>query len=421
LRTLSPAVATSAAEDAAAQAKLLLSGRKFVGIGTTVVALTPAALAQILTFPHRKGGRLGLELDTEALAQRLRRLQRLDLPARDARWATDGKVARVIPAKDGRRVNIAAIGRSLVTRLESTVHRARFVPVVPAFTTEEAEKLKITELVSEFTTQHPCCAPRVTNIHLAADILDGTILEPGEKFSLNESLGKRTSERGFLEAPQIQAGRLQDAIGGGVSQIATTLFNAAFFAGLRLDAHQAHQFYISRYPMGREATVSWGGPELIFTNTWPAGLLMRFLYTDTSITVQFYSTKLDRRIVTKTEEPYGFVQPVTFISRNRALAPGETHVLQEAGPAGFTVAYTRKVFKGSDLIRNERYVVRYDPEHAYIQVGPKKAPPKKPKPGKTGAQIPPPVDEVPNVGPTPTPTPTPVEPPPAGEEPLPAN
>ena len=106
-------------------------------------------------------------------------------------------------------------------------------------------------------------------------ILDGMVVQPGGTFSLNEALGRRTEERGFVFAPQILAGRLEDAVGGGVSQISTTLYNAAFFAGLELIAHQPHEFYISRYPMGREATVSWGGPEMIFTNDWKAGLLIK--------------------------------------------------------------------------------------------------------------------------------------------------
>jgi vancomycin resistance protein YoaR len=435
LTTLRPAVSTATATKAAARANQLLSGRRHVGIDTTVVSLTPTVLGRMLTFTSREG-ELAIEIDEAQLERRLRPLERLNTEPRDATWTTDGKNAHLVPGKNGGRVSVAGVARSLVTNLESTVHRARFVPVAPALTTAEARKLQITELVSEFTTEHPCCAPRVTNIHRAADLLDGTLLEPRAKFSLNDALGKRTRERGFVEAPQIHAGRLEDAVGGGISQIATTLFNAAFFAGLRLDVHQAHQFYISRYPMGREATVSWGGPELIFTNTWPAGILMRFRYTDTSITVQFYSSKLGRRVVTKTGEPYGFVQPRTYVSVNKALKPGERRVLQSAGPQGFTVAFTRKVFKDDVVIRDERFLVRYDPEHAFVEQGPKKKPAKpKKKPGTTapgpgGAADPNaptqpagedpavPGDEPPAATETPPasgPEPVPVEPPPVGQ------
>ena len=117
----------------------------------------------------------------------------------------------------------------------------------------------------------------MTNIKRAATLLDGTIILPGKVFSLNGALGKRTEAKGFVSAPQIFNGRFEDAVGGGISQVATTLYNAAFFSGIKLVAHQAHQFYISRYPMGREATVSWGGPELIFRNDWPAAILMKLV------------------------------------------------------------------------------------------------------------------------------------------------
>ena len=140
----------------------------------------------------------------------------------------------------------------------------------------------------------------MTNIKRAAELLDGTIILPGKEFSLNGALGKRTEAKGFVSAPQIFNGRFEDAVGGGISQVATTLFNAAFFSGIKLVAHQAHQFYISRYPMGREATVSWGGPELIFRNDWPAAILMKLDASDSGITVRFYSTKLGRRVTTTT-------------------------------------------------------------------------------------------------------------------------
>ena len=225
-------------------------------------------------------------------------------PPATPRFAVGEQGVRVVPSRPGRVLDVERIGRSLVSNLESTTHLARFAKTAPALTTEEAEKLDIREPISEFTTYYSCCQPRVTNIQRAAQLLDGTIVRPGEEFSLNGALGKRTVERGFVAAPQIFDGRLEDAVGGGISQVATTLYNAAFFAGVKLVAHQAHQFYISRYPMGREATVSWGGPELIFRNDWPAAILVKVAASDSAITVRFYSRKLGRRVETTTGEPY---------------------------------------------------------------------------------------------------------------------
>ena len=153
-------------------------------------------------------------------------------------------------------------------------------------------------LVGAFTTYYPCCEPRVINIRRAAALLDGTVLRPYQTFSMNRALGPRTLEKGFVAAPMISGGAFVDSVGGGISQVATTLYNAAFFAGLRLVAHTPHSIYIDRYPAGREATVSWGGPELEFTNDWPAAMTMRVSASTSSITVRLYSLRFGRRVTT---------------------------------------------------------------------------------------------------------------------------
>ena len=368
-----PVVTTLEAERAAARIERLLDGPRRVRWRDAEATLTPQRL-RALVRTERGDGTLAVLLDPKGLGASLRiRLGSEEVPARDAAFAVSGKRARVVPSRPGSTLDLAAISRSLTSNLDSTVHRARFLKSPPALTTGAAESLGIEELVSEFTTYYPCCQPRVTNIQRAAQLLDGTIVRSRTAFSLNQALGKRTVDNGFVSAPQIFAGRLEDAVGGGISQIATTLYNAAFFAGVKLVAHQAHQFYISRYPMGREATVSWGGPELIFRNDWPAAILMKLTATSSSITVRFYSRKLGRRVQTTTGEPYAYVAPRTITVRNSALAPGTSSTVQSSGASGFTVQYTRRVFEGPKLIKNERYTVRYDAQNAIVEVGPPKA------------------------------------------------
>ena len=153
------------------------------------------------------------------------------------------------------------------------------------------ETLGITELVSDFTTNHACCENRVINIHRISDIVSGYVMQPGERFSVNDYVGQRTTEKGFVPAGSIQQGHLKDDVGGGVSQFATTLFNAAFFAGLEFDEYRSHTIYLSRYPFGREATINYPDVDLSFINNTPYGILIWVEYTDTSITVEMYSTK----------------------------------------------------------------------------------------------------------------------------------
>ncbi|MGF1666939.1 MAG: VanW family protein [Acidimicrobiia bacterium] len=149
----------------------------------------------------------------------------------------------------------------------------------------------VIEPVGEFTTEHACCEARVDNIQRIAALVRGQYLLPGESFSVNEFVGRRTTEKGFVSAGVIERGRFTESIGGGISQFATTFFNAAFFAGLDLDEYQSHSIYISRYPYGREATLSFPKPDLRVTNSTEFPVLIWSTYDDTSITMTLYSTR----------------------------------------------------------------------------------------------------------------------------------
>ena len=155
----------------------------------------------------------------------------------------------------------------------------------------ELESLGIIEEVSTFTTNFPAGQPRVTNIQRIADLTRGVVIRPGEDFSLNEFVGRRTIENGFVADGAIANGILEPQVGGGISQFATTFFNATFFAGLDFNEYQSHSLYISRYPRGREATISFPKPDLSVNNSTDYGVLVWTSYTGTSITVTFYSTR----------------------------------------------------------------------------------------------------------------------------------
>ncbi|MEU4236426.1 VanW family protein [Actinoplanes sp. NPDC026619] len=166
--------------------------------------------------------------------------------------------------------------------------------------TTPAELAGVDQLIGTFTTYHPCCAPRVTNIHLIATIVDGSVIKPGTTFSLNDKVGERTRKKGFVPAPAIVDGELDDELGGGISQFSTTLFNAAWFAGLPILAHQPHSKYISRYPPGREATLDWGNIDQVIRNDTDAPVVIRVKTTGTSVTVALYGHTGERRVASVT-------------------------------------------------------------------------------------------------------------------------
>ena len=209
-------------------------------------------------------------------------------------FAVENGAVRIVDSEGGTVCCSPDAGAALTAALLASAPQPIAMPGRPRTPEEglaEAQALGIKEEVASFTTEHSCCQSRVANIHLFADMVRGDVILPGESYSLNAAVGERTAEKGFQEGGFIENGVLTTAIGGGVSQFATTFFNAAFFAGLDYDEYQAHSIYFSRYPYGREATISWQKPDLVVRNTTPYGILVWPTYTDTSITVSLYSTK----------------------------------------------------------------------------------------------------------------------------------
>ena len=186
----------------------------------------------------------------------------------------------------------------------------------------QLEALGIVEEISTFTTSHSCCQNRVKNIQRMAAIVQGFVIRPGERFDLNEIVGKRTRDGGFLPAGAIAQGVLEDQVGGGVSQFTTTMFNAAFFGGLDFIEYQAHSLYFSRYPRGREATISWPKPDFIVENNTAYGILVWPTWTHTTITVTLYSTQnIVSEDVGRSETAQGSCTRVTT-TRERTFADG---------------------------------------------------------------------------------------------------
>ncbi len=250
-----PAVDAKDVDRAARLARAVLAAPVTVTVNGTPLLLSPEQVATTLQT-EIVNSRLVLKSDPLKLRAAFgNQLVALETPPKDAGFAINGTAVSVVPAVTGKLVDLDAVGREIARgkhAFDATVGE-----VQPARTTEWAQKLNITELVSSFTTYYTPGQPRVTNIHRAADTINGTIVPPGQTFSLNGALGQRTAAKGYVSAPQIGADlEDEDAIGGGVSQVSTTVFNATFFGCYQDVTHTVHSLYLSRYPMGREATLA---------------------------------------------------------------------------------------------------------------------------------------------------------------------
>ncbi|SNS82358.1 Vancomycin resistance protein YoaR, contains peptidoglycan-binding and VanW domains [Geodermatophilus pulveris] len=365
-------------------APVTVSGRD----GAASVEVPPAAIAASLTFTPQEDGELAVAVDPAALQEAMGDgFAEFGTPAQDARFEVSGGSVTVVPSVDGTGVDPAALAGQLLQVLPQPAPRtvtAELGPVEADFTTAEAQALGIREEISSFTTNFTSAASG-TNIRVAAAEVDGAIVRPGETFSLNDRTGPRTAAQGYVEAGVIQNGEFATAIGGGVSQVATTIFNAVFFAGLEDVYHKPHSFYISRYPAGREATVYYDSIDLQWRNDSDAGVYVDTRWTPGSLTVTFYGTKR-YDIESISSERYNLREPVV------QEKPDDGDCSPQNGSTGFDITVTR-VFQdpasGAEL-RREDFRTRYAAEPRVVCV-PVDDPAAPPAPG----------------GPTPAPTPTP--------------
>jgi len=335
--------------------------------GTTQLTLAPAQVASALST-EIQGSRLKLRIDPGALRAAIGpAFATIEHAPKDASFAINGATASVVPSVDGQTVSLDPVAAAIAAGHHSVT--ASITKSPPARTTEWAQQLNITELVSTFTTNHQCCQPRVTNIHLGADALNDTIVEPGETFSLNAKLGPRTAEKGYVLAPAIAANLdHEDTVGGGLSQLSTTLYNATFFGCYEDVTHTVHALYISRYPMGREATINYPSIDNKFRNDSRSGLLIRTSYTGTSVTVSFYGNKEGRScraegpniLETIPVEKAYIDDPTMLTGKEKQLTSGEV---------GYVVENFRIISRPGQPDVRERYVERYSMAKAKVARG----------------------------------------------------
>ncbi|HSH58885.1 MAG TPA: VanW family protein [Acidimicrobiales bacterium] len=274
---------------------------------------------------------LELAVDAKAAVPALAKLLPKPVtPSKDAGFVVEDGRVRIVASQPGTGCCSEAAGEAVEQALRARSQEPVSLPLKSIQlkrTTEEAAGLAVKEPVATFTTGHKPNQPRVANIHRMADLVRGQIIEPGKTFSVNEFVRERTTDKGFVVDAVIEDGKFEESVGGGVSQFATTAFNAAFFAGLEFAEYQSHSIYIARYPYGREATLSYPHPDLKITNPSPYGVLIWPTYTDTSITVTLYSTKwADSAQTGQTAEPRQACTRVRTERTRRFVADGTTKV-----------------------------------------------------------------------------------------------
>jgi vancomycin resistance protein YoaR len=328
--------------------------------------ITKDVIAATLAF-EPKGGTLAPVFDSEKLNSLVAKdLDELGLQQPvNAKFTIGQKKSdkpKIVPSEDGIGIDINQLAERLVPALKSSGDRKVSVDTAtrPAeFSTEDAEKMGVKEITGEFTTYFPGSAYRYNNLGKAAELINGTYLAPGEEFSMNQTLGERTKEAGWMKGGGIANGKIDPNIyGGGVSQSTTTTFNAIFFAGLKDIYHKPHSLYFSRYPMGREATLDWKMVDMKFQNDSDYGVLLQAWITGKtgsqgSVTVRVWSTKVYE---IKSSDPV----------QSNWRAPGKTvydeskGCVAQSAMSGFDVRFNREFYKDGKLVKTEPFKWSYN-------------------------------------------------------------
>lgn len=381
--------ASNAGVDAAvAKVKAILSGPVAVDAAGTALTIDTAAVAEALSIQPDGGQGWTVAVDVGAVRAPLTAaIEKTQQTPKDAGIGLVDGAPAITDSITGRVVNWKTSERGLAAVLHQSSDRTwkvEYTADTPDFTTKDAQALGIDEVIGEFTTKGFVYASG-QNIKTLAEKVNGVIVQPGATFSINDFTGPRGVEQGYIEAGIIQDGAAGTAVGGGISQFATTLYNATYFAGMQDVTHTPHSYYISRYPEGREATIFDGLIDLAFTNDHPTAILIQTIWTENDITVKIWGTPAVH-VESVTGDRYEFTDPPQkTIPYGKDCSPSD-------GTRGFSVDNTRIVsdLAGKELGRKTsstryngqfRVICEPPPSSAPSAPPPPAAPPSGPAPG----------------------------------------
>ena len=371
---------------AARRARIALSAPIHLVYGGARWLLPRRSIAPLLSLPA--GGERRLAVAGRGAEAYLERLSRtIDRRPEDAQFRVTGtgKLA-IVPSRSGLQLDIPATTEALSAAAFSPTRRTASLVVrvaEPQRTTEEARRMGITGVVASYTTTYGGTPGRLHNVQLVSELIDGTLVAPGATFSFNETTGERSAEKGFQQAPVIINGEVRNGLGGGVCQVSTTVFNAAYAAGLPIGRRTNHALYVSHYPLGRDATVNYPDLDLAFSNDTGQWLLLRTFVGSGSLTVNLYGTPVDRRVesVTAPLSVTGEI-PVKEIE-DPTLAKGR-RVIEERGAPPRETSVRRTVYSADGTqLYDDVWRSYYVGEPALVRVGTK---PSVKKPATKGLQ-----------------------------------
>lgn len=290
----------------------------------------------------------------------------------NASFDSDGTKAWVVPGELGEELDREKTAQALTAaalKQSGRVAKVALRPVEPELTTEEAEAMGIKDKLAGFTTEWVGTPNRQINVRITTKYASDVILAPGEIYDFDKQIGPRTEARGYKLAPGIVGpGKLEDVFGGGICQVATTLFNAAFFAGLEIVERHNHSLYIEHYPKGRDATVTAGGPNLRFRNDTDHYIWIRGTSDGIKTTFNIYGTSDGRKVTYTTSDFYNIVPQTVVTITNPSLGVGTT-LVKIPGQDGKQITVTRTITWPDGRKKTDKFVSTYPMIPRQVEVG----------------------------------------------------
>ena len=333
------------------------------------LVLSPEQIASLTTI-STADGELSAVLDSQRLHDDLiAAMGPIETQAVNAGWTIDGSATGAAGAKpqyvapsSGEGIDMAALTQQLIdtgTTKSASADRTVAIPMTttePDTTTPEAD-WGITEVTGEFATPFNSEPGRDQNLIRGAEQMNGQVVMSGQTFSVEEALGPVDYEHGFTDAGVISNGQHVDALGGGLSQIGTTMFNVGFEAGMDDVEHHPHSYYFDRYPAGREATLWTGQKDVKFTNSTPYAALIQAWVADGQVHTRIWSTHYYDVSITSSER-YNY-RPVQTLTR----PAGSGCQSYYGGNPGFDITVTRTRTAPDKTVPDDVLTTTYDADN----------------------------------------------------------
>ena len=326
----------------------------------------------------------------------------------------DAASGSIVPEQFGADFDVAAAQTALDGAAPGETVSVPAVIEEPEVTASDLKMLLFRDVLGEARTHVSGSAGRIGNVKLSAKLINGIVLNSGDTFSYNDSVGKRTEARGFKPAPAYVKGETVDEVGGGICQTSSTLYLACLLSNMEITERYAHRYVPAYIDWGMDATVSWGGPDYKFTNNtlYPVKIVTE--YSKGYLTIKLLGTNIDGIRVKMTNEVLSKTPWETVYQEDSTMTPGSPDVVKVTPYTGYKVKTYQTIYdkNGSVIDSHFEAASDYKVRNKVVLQAPAAAPGSAPAdlPADTPAPSDTPVETPQQPEPAPTPDPEPETP-----------